>query len=380
MTIGGALIIPGDGQHVMKSRERSKCRPATFTPRRCMVYIAVLFMLGLRTVGAQGDPCWSRSTRSERTSGSTTGDYGQSTLCTAEGICQGGSTSSPSQHDELPVEYAFAQSLFDKGYYYQAVVEYERFLFYHPDHPLSGQAQLNIARCYQQGKQYKKALQQFRTVLETFRGTQLAVEAAFRIGETSYQAGEYEQCIMALTRFLDSFPQDARSTQALYRIGWAHIQLDEYITARDMFLRLGSRSADPDTDGYYAASRIIAERLLSLRDARERSPVAAAILSIVLPGAGHLYAGAYKDGLLAFLVNAALIGATYEAFDKEIYVAGGLVGAVGLGFYAGNVYGALNSAHHTNKERIQAIVRPLAKRYEYIDQGSSRPRGFEGMP
>jgi TolA-binding protein len=269
-------------------------------------------------------------------------------------------------------EFSFAQSLFDEKYYYQAAIEFERFLFYHPSHPLSGRARLAIARCHQEGKQFEKALELYRRIEQEFKNTDLAAEAAFRAGETAYQAGLYERSVVALEHFVEAFPRDPRAAEATYRVGWARIRLHEYAQARELFARLASSSGPDQKDLYRAASLCIAEALGSIRDMRERSPVAAALLSAVLPGAGHVYAGAYKDGLLAFLVNAALIGGAYEAFDKRVYVAGGLVSAIGAGFYSGNIYGAINSAYHANEERLEAILRPLEKDYEYLEPVADR--------
>lgn len=271
------------------------------------------------------------------------------------------------REEGMPPEFSFAQSLLEKGYYYQAAIEFERFLFYHPSHRLSGHARLAIARCHQEGKQFEKAFELYRRIEQEFKGTDLAAEAAFRCGETAYQAGLYERSVTVLERFVEAFPGDPRAAEATYRMGWAHIRLHQYAQAREVFARLGSSSGPDGKDPYRAASRSIAEALGSIRDMRERSPVTAALLSAILPGAGHVYAGAYKDGLLAFLVNAALIGGAYEAFDKEVYVAGGLVSAVGAGFYSGNIYGAINSAYHSNKEGLEAILRPLEQAYEHLE-------------
>jgi hypothetical protein len=161
--------------------------------------------------------------------------------------------------------------------------------------------------------------------------------------------------------------------EATYRTGWAHIHLHEFFQAREIFSRLAQEAEGEKGDAYGIASREIEKGLTSIKDLKERSPFVAGVLSGVLPGAGHIYAGAYKDGILAFLVNGALIGGAYEAFDKEVYVAGGLVSLVGLGFYSGNIYGAVNSAYHTNKEHLNGLLRPLQKSYEFIITPLSYP-------
>ena len=292
-------------------------------------------------------------------------------LCMASGWCQADTHGqTPETALEVPRELSFARSLFQKGYYYQAIVEFERFLYCHPEHPLVGEAAWGIGRCYQEGRQYRKAIEQYRAVEVRFAGTPLAAEAAFRSGETAYQAGEYEQSIISFRHFLDGFPGDMRTMEAIYRTGWAHIHLHEFTQAREIFLGLTEQASGGETDQYRDASRHISAALGSIKDLSERSPVLAGVLSALLPGAGHVYAGAYKDGLLSFLVNGALIAGAYEAFDKEVYVAGGLVSLVGLGFYSGNIYGGVNSAYHANRARLNAVLRPLQNEYEFISFSS----------
>jgi len=272
--------------------------------------------------------------------------------------------------ETTPAEFSFARSLFQKQYYYQAIIEFERFLYLYPDHPLTGEAEWMIARCYQEGKQFRKAIEQYRKIEGHFPGTALAADAAFCIGQTAYQAGEFEQSVVLFRRFMETFPADRRSAEATYRTGWAHIHLHEFVQAREIFTSLADRTSGEEANAYQEASKEILRGLTSIRDLKEKSPVFAGLLSAILPGAGHVYAGAYKDGLLAFVVNGALIGGAYEAFDKKVYVAGGIASLVGIGFYSGNIYGAVNSAHHTNKERLDALLQPLQKRYEDLSQHS----------
>jgi hypothetical protein len=90
----------------------------------------------------------------------------------------------------------------------------------------------------------------------------------------------------------------------------------------------------------------------------KKNPLIAGGLSI-LPGAGQLYCERYQDSIIAFLLNAGLGIAAYESFDDKNYALGGLISFVGLGFYAGNIYGAVSSAHKYNKESNQNFIKEL---------------------
>jgi hypothetical protein len=85
-----------------------------------------------------------------------------------------------------------------------------------------------------------------------------------------------------------------------------------------------------------------------------KSPALAGTLSIV-PGGGQLYCNRYRDALTAFTFNAGLILASWEAFDNDLPALGGVIAFVEFGFYAGNIYGAMSSAHKFNRDRVDAF-------------------------
>ena len=88
----------------------------------------------------------------------------------------------------------------------------------------------------------------------------------------------------------------------------------------------------------------------------------AGTLSAVLPGAGQLYAGRTKDGIIAFIVNGLFIAGAIEAYHRENYVACGVLALFEVGWYSGNVYSAVNSAHRFNDERRSRRMLELKKK------------------
>jgi hypothetical protein len=92
-----------------------------------------------------------------------------------------------------------------------------------------------------------------------------------------------------------------------------------------------------------------------------KSPRLAGFLS-VLPGAGFAYCGRYRDALAAFLLNAGLILAACESFDNDNEALGAVIAFVGAGFYGGNIYGAVSSAHKYNRSSRQRFLEDLHSR------------------
>jgi hypothetical protein len=92
-----------------------------------------------------------------------------------------------------------------------------------------------------------------------------------------------------------------------------------------------------------------------------------------VPGGGQLYCARYQDALTAFLINAGLIWAAWEAFDNELYALGGVIGFVEFGFYAGNIYSASASAHKYNRDRS-------ADFRDYLNQRRQTPLSLAPAP
>ncbi|MEE9610697.1 MAG: hypothetical protein V3W19_05565, partial [Desulfatiglandales bacterium] len=76
----------------------------------------------------------------------------------------------------------------------------------------------------------------------------------------------------------------------------------------------------------------------------------------------HVYSNRYKDGLAAFLLNGLFILAAVEAFDEDLNVLGGMLIFLELGWYTGNIYSAVNTAHKYNRKARNDFRRSLPDR------------------
>lgn len=90
----------------------------------------------------------------------------------------------------------------------------------------------------------------------------------------------------------------------------------------------------------------------SVASHRDKSPLAAALFSTLLPGAGQLYAGNTGEAFSAFLTVGALAGITAVNWHKYGFKSWHTIvpGAIGSVFYIGNIYGAYVSVDIYNQE------------------------------
>ncbi len=81
------------------------------------------------------------------------------------------------------------------------------------------------------------------------------------------------------------------------------------------------------------------------------------LLSSLLPGAGKVYCGEWKDGLFSFAMFGLSFWQAYAGFHKKgvksIY--GWINGGLALAFYSGNIYGSIKSVHKYNYHIEQEI-------------------------
>jgi hypothetical protein len=82
-----------------------------------------------------------------------------------------------------------------------------------------------------------------------------------------------------------------------------------------------------------------------------KSPAKAAIFSALLPGTGKIYTKDWKDGILSFVIIAGNAWQSYRGFNKygKNSAYGWIFGGLAVGFYSGNIYGAVQSAKDFNK-------------------------------
>jgi hypothetical protein len=102
----------------------------------------------------------------------------------------------------------------------------------------------------------------------------------------------------------------------------------------------------------------LTEELNNKKFISQKNPRLAGILSVI-PGAGYAYCERYQDALIAFLLNGGLIYAAYESFEDHNHALGGVIAFVEFGFYTGNIYGAVTSAHKYNRKQTSRFIEQL---------------------
>jgi len=250
-------------------------------------------------------------------------------------------------------QFRFAKTVMDKGDYQRAIGEFERLIYFFPDDEKVPAARTLIGLCYLEGKEYVAARKSLEQVIASYPGTPEAGKALFLIGESYHRQGMAREAEHYFMRVIQEVPDSGWKDKAVYRLGWSRAEAGRWEEASETFGRIGEASP------LYAPSLNLSEKVLEGEELPLKSPTAAGIMAGILPGAGHVYCNRYRDGVVAFLLNGLFIWAAAESFEKDQDVLGGVLSFLEAGWYAGNIYSAVNSAHKHNRKVRNDFIRSL---------------------
>ena len=254
-------------------------------------------------------------------------------------------------------QFDFADRYFSRGEYLKAIGEYERFIYFFPkDHRIT-QAKFSIAQAYFESRRFQDAIRAFESIIEGHHGKSLSdfvTKSYFMISKCHLRLGAPGSAIITLRNLLALSDNSDLNDEIRYKIGWIHIETAAWEKALSYFKQISLKNQNK-----YRLEALSAE-LSQTHRIPKKSPCVAGILSII-PGAGYVYCGRYKDALIAFLLNGGLAYAAYEAFDHDSNALGGLIAVVEMGFYTGNIYGSVSSAHKHNQSKAARFIENLKK-------------------
>lgn len=263
---------------------------------------------------------------------------------------------------------SFADHLFGQGDYYRAITEYERVVFFFPEHPQARTARFQIALAYFKGDRLDQAIERFRDINRDGPDEALGRQAYFMLGEAYYLKREYAQAADVFTSYIEWYPGDERVDAARIKLGWSCLRQGNWRQAGEEFRKL------PPDSPLHAQAEGLAGEVQNYPGIPTKSPSLAGGLSAVLPGAGQLYNERPGDALVSFLLNGAFIWATVEAFRHDNKVTGGILLFFESGWYLGNIYNAVSGAHKYNRRSEQQFLDGLQGRYAvtYFNDGNGR--------
>jgi len=267
-------------------------------------------------------------------------------------------------------QFQFAETYFNRSEYTQAIDEYRRFLYFFPDEHRIDTARFRIGQAYMRSNDFERAIKAFKALLDGSPSQDLLVKSYWLISDSHVALRQYDEAVSNIEHLIALKNEDPDiKDEANYRIGWIYIETGAFDKATTYFDRIS-----PANKTKFAIDNVFAE--LEKEPLIERkSPFLAGSLSLV-PGLGYLYCERPRDALVAFLVNGAMIFATYAAIKNDNPALGGILAFVELGFYSANIYGATGSAHKFNRRKKQNFIDTLKQNTRLQLSSIHRNKGF----
>jgi tetratricopeptide (TPR) repeat protein len=240
-------------------------------------------------------------------------------------------------------QFQFAEQYFQRGEYYRAIGEYERFIYFFPQSGMVPRAKYMIGLSYLRAERYKEAIQAFDSIIDEYRDTECAFKSYLGASKAYVLLKHYDMALATLNNLITIAPHQEFRDEAYYQKGWVYLEMGLWEKARRSFEEISARNRER-----YNLGQILLE-LNKRTPIKSKNPTVAGLFAII-PGAGHVYCDRKRDAFISFLLNGAMIYAAIEAFDHDLDGLGGIITLFELGFYTGNIYSAVNSAHKYNRD------------------------------
>ena len=239
------------------------------------------------------------------------------------------------------------------GEYQLSLLEYRRFLTRFPDDVNVSRARVGEADCMFWMGDYDAALKRYLGLAREFSLTREGWLMALKAARCYKATGQISVAVEVYKKIAEQTKWPGLAEEARFELGWIALSGAKWDEAAADFKKV------PFSSPFGTAARDLAAKAGQGANLPRKDPVAAGVLSGILPGAGQLYCEKPKDAALAVILNGLFIAAAVESFDQDLNVLGGILVLIESAWYGGNIYNAVNHAHKYNRKQEQSFVKSL---------------------
>ncbi len=233
-------------------------------------------------------------------------------------------------------QFALADSLYSHNLFDVAYIEYERAFFFNPELEPDPQKRVKYAISLFHSDQYR-GIREFHSILQNKPG--LAPELKIDIACCYLDSGYAHE---ASGLFIQ--------TGEKRLLGYTFLFDNRLYSARDVFGSIGDS--------------VIVDEINAHLEMPKKSLRTAALLSIICPGTGEIYAGNTHLGIRDFLLNLGSGYLIYNAVKQKKYIDATLVFSLLFNrFYLGSIHNAQVSAEKTNEKSRQIWLNQMKNTY-----------------
>ena len=255
---------------------------------------------------------------------------------------------------------ALADDLMEEGNYNEAITEYKRFAFFNPENERVGYALFRMGLAHRAERNWQAAIDAFSGSISATEKPEIADERRIILATTLIASGNYSLARLKLLDVTELSKNPSLHIRSLYFDGVASLYMFDWDSAGETFRRFYSEH--PGGRMTERAGQV--DAILIRARKSYKSEGLAGFFSTIIPGLGQIYAGNWRSGLNALLLNSVTIGFLANRIHKEDYKNAALVSSIALRYYMGNIYNARmdirkynESQDRQNASKILNIVR-----------------------
>ncbi|MEO0092418.1 MAG: hypothetical protein ABIK61_06890 [candidate division WOR-3 bacterium] len=254
---------------------------------------------------------------------------------------------SPHQSHLTQPSLSFAESLYQEKDYFNAITEFERYLFFHPNTSNSQEIKYKLALSYfycNETLKTEKILQELSSEIGVIPKLAQRFLAQLYIDSKKYLKAKIELNDLLISDNI----QD--KTEIYRELGYIALQEKDTKTALGYFTLAQDSWLITET-----------ERVIKLP---KKNVSLSQLLSTFIPGSGEIYCGQLGWGILSFLANSTTIYGTIHSFKNKHYLDATLIFSIFfMRFYNGSRSNARDFALEYNEKIYQAKIKEIEKFY-----------------
>jgi hypothetical protein len=258
---------------------------------------------------------------------------------------------------DSPSSLAFVEALAQSGDHDGAALECRRLLFFAPakeDEPL---LRFILFQELYLAKNYPDAITEFRNYYTKYPNDINTAQAMFLCGNCQWLSGNADAADQVWRWVQREHPTSDWAARSGIKLGLAEAGKNNWMEAANNFHWLYEHS-----ETYQSLGKELAQLAAKGKRMPRRDVTTGVILSAVLPGAGQAYSGRWGDAAAALVITGGLGTLAVMSYLDKQYVGAGVLGFLGITFYAGNIYNGGDAAIQYNHRQ------ELKLRQEILDR------------
>ncbi|MFW5770484.1 MAG: hypothetical protein ACOCX9_03520 [Spirochaetota bacterium] len=231
--------------------------------------------------------------------------------------------------------------------YYHAVTELMRYQFIYPGGEDYYESMLMMGKAYYLGDNYYRATQVMAECYNTARDTGEGEKALYFLGIIRLKSGSPFFAYRTIQEYMYIYPEGPYNELSQLHACHALALMNDHQKALDGIHEFLDKY--PQTQ-YREEALTLEKNIIEQVNRPRKSPLAAFLGSLVIPGFGHFYTGNIGVGLLSFFTNAGLIYLIYDGYTDGDMFRAAFFGFIELSFYQYSLFNGVRSVHEYNSD------------------------------